>query len=198
MFNMALLLTAPRTGACEYGDDSDQDGLPDSHDNCPYLANADQDDIDQDGVGDACDDDIDGDQVTNVNDNCPMVSNGDQADDDNDGIGNACLEDCDGDGVKNKDDVCPCVNGISKPDFDKMELVEYQNTWLSHENISEGLKYDRGIITYLEKPVAATPIIWVTDAKFSRVEYEGNMKVSCQFSGFCQDWMGIVFGFQVL
>src|SRR5579883_148750 len=35
--------------------DEDGDGIPDVMDNCPGIANADQRDTDQDGVGDACD-----------------------------------------------------------------------------------------------------------------------------------------------
>jgi hypothetical protein len=42
--------------------DADQDGIPDSTDNCPGLANANQADQDGDGVGDACD-------------NCPTIYN---------------------------------------------------------------------------------------------------------------------------
>ena len=36
-------------------DDSDGDGVPDDADNCPANANADQADVDDDGIGDACD-----------------------------------------------------------------------------------------------------------------------------------------------
>jgi hypothetical protein len=36
--------------------DTDQDGIPDVADNCPDLANPDQADGDDDGIGDACDD----------------------------------------------------------------------------------------------------------------------------------------------
>ena len=37
------------------GDDSDGDGFSDSCDNCPEIANPDQDDFDDDGIGNACD-----------------------------------------------------------------------------------------------------------------------------------------------
>jgi hypothetical protein len=35
--------------------DTDEDGVPDETDNCPLVANADQADVDNDGMGDACD-----------------------------------------------------------------------------------------------------------------------------------------------
>jgi Big-like domain-containing protein/VCBS repeat protein/FG-GAP repeat protein len=44
-----------------YEDDSDGDGVPDSRDNCPGVANADQADLDGDRLGDLCDLDDDGD-----------------------------------------------------------------------------------------------------------------------------------------
>lgn len=40
---------------CEQSGDSDGDGVPNSSDNCPGTANADQADCDGDGTGDACD-----------------------------------------------------------------------------------------------------------------------------------------------
>ncbi len=53
--------------------DRDADGIGDSIDNCPDIANADQADSDADGIGDACD-------------NAPESPNTDQADADQDGI----------------------------------------------------------------------------------------------------------------
>jgi syndecan 4 len=44
--------------------DTDQDGADkqgDACDNCPTIPNFDQEDIDKDGQGDACDDDMDDD-----------------------------------------------------------------------------------------------------------------------------------------
>ena len=47
-------------------EDSDNDLIEGDYDNCPNIFNADQKDLDQDGIGDLCDVDIDGDGVLNV------------------------------------------------------------------------------------------------------------------------------------
>ena len=70
--------------------DTDGDGVEESRDNCPTVANPDQRDTDGDGIGDACDKDIDNDGVLNSVDNCPTIANFDQHDDDGDGVGDAC------------------------------------------------------------------------------------------------------------
>ena len=50
--------------------DQDGDGIPDDVDNCPSIANADQADIDGDGIGNVCDADNDNDGVPNDADSC--------------------------------------------------------------------------------------------------------------------------------
>jgi subtilisin-like proprotein convertase family protein len=75
--------------------DTDGDGIPDSTDNCPSIANVDQSDLDNDNIGDVCDDDIDGDSILNGDDNCPNTPNADQADSNGNGIGDACDIECD-------------------------------------------------------------------------------------------------------
>lgn len=83
------------TMVCEPDDDADN--VCNAIDNCPGIANASQDDSDQDGTGDLCDvcpldadDDIDADGVCGDIDNCPTIANSDQADADLDGQGDLC------------------------------------------------------------------------------------------------------------
>ena len=100
--------------------DTDDDGNLDGVDNCPLTANSNQNDLDNNGQGDACDDDDDGDGlldvVEDVNgnglvdggetnplnpdtdgdgildgvDNCPLNANSNQIDSNSDGVGDAC------------------------------------------------------------------------------------------------------------
>ncbi len=78
-------------------DDLDADLVCDETDNCPGLANNDQADADNDGIGDLCDDcpddpnnDQDNDGYCANDDNCPYHRNPLQEDSDFDGIGDSC------------------------------------------------------------------------------------------------------------
>ena len=115
----------------------------DCDDNCPLVANEDQADEDDNGIGDACDDECrdddtdcdgivdDGDgsgepgddycldlEVVDCDDNCPLVANADQADSNGDGQGDACEDDQDGDGVPDDDDNCVTTPNTDQADLD--------------------------------------------------------------------------------
>ncbi len=106
--------------------DADLDGVPDSEDNCPSVANPDQADNDADGLGNACDNcpsianldqvDSDSDGVGDACDNCPSVTNPEQHDNDHDGLGDVCDPDDDNDGVPDASDNCPMVANPAQED----------------------------------------------------------------------------------
>ena len=87
--------------------DRDGDGVLDDIDNCVDVANADQLDADEDGLGDVCDSDDDNDGIDDDVDNCVDVANSDQLDADGDGLGDVCDSDDDNDGVDDETDACP-------------------------------------------------------------------------------------------
>jgi hypothetical protein len=97
----ATAATVVDVGACT---DEDGDGVVDTGDNCPLLANANQYNPDGDSHGGGCD-------------NCLLVDNEDQSDVDDDTWGDVCdicpevydfgQQDADGDGMGNACDPCP-------------------------------------------------------------------------------------------
>jgi len=104
-----------------YPQDSDNDGIPDSEDNCPYAFNPGQEDDDSDGSGDVCD-------------NCPSIPNGldlgtctkgtikqSCTSDEQCGTGGFCSmnqEDADSDGVGDACDNCPDDSNVGQEDSD--------------------------------------------------------------------------------
>lgn len=75
--------------------DVDSDGILDPADNCPSAVNAEQEDANGNGIGDACEIaegvvDTDADGTADEKDNCPLISNADQVDANSNSIGDAC------------------------------------------------------------------------------------------------------------
>jgi Zn-dependent metalloprotease len=97
--------------------DDDNDGVKDVDDNCDFDKNPNQSDIDNNGIGDACQDN-DGDGWKNVDDNCDNAWNPGQEDLDKDGAGNPCDEDDDNDGVLDGNDNCPVLSNSDQANAD--------------------------------------------------------------------------------
>ncbi len=69
MLFLTLGVLALIAASCPAGSDTDSDGIVDGDDNCASVDSPNQIDSDNDGIGDACDDDDDGDSVANTADN---------------------------------------------------------------------------------------------------------------------------------
>lgn len=95
-FFLLTILSIPLT---VHAIDTDADGSDDAIDNCPTMANPQQNDGDADAIGDLCD-------------NCLTLANADQRDTNNDGFGNRCDADLNNDGAVNFADL-----GIMKSVF---------------------------------------------------------------------------------
>jgi len=134
--------------------DSDGDGISDGADNCPDIANPDQNDTDGDGIGDLCDscpldieNDADADGFCEIDDNCPTIANSDQSDSDMDGLGNVCDFDTDNDGVDDNNDNCPLEPNPGQEDSDGDGTGDMCDTDADDDGVLDG-----------EDPCLFTPI----------------------------------------
>lgn len=100
-------------------EDDDGDGVANSDDNCPSIANSNQKNTDGDSQGNACDADDDNDGVSDQFDNCRVVSTPGQSDHDGDGDGSACDDDDDNDGVDDQSDNCRTISNTNQIDTDR-------------------------------------------------------------------------------
>ena len=154
-------ITASQSGSGDYfaaddversfmvtNNDPDGDGVEDSLDNCPAVANADQLDTDSDGTGNACDTDDDDDGTDDGPDNCPLVSNADQLDTDSDGTGNACDTDDDDDGTDDGPDNCPLISNADQLDTDS-------------DGIGDACETSTFDNDHLAVPVPTVPTLWL-------------------------------------
>ena len=108
--------------------DTDLDGIGDSSDNCPNIANPYQTDSDSDELGNECDtdpysQDRDNDGWGDYLDNCPDTYNPSQENTNNNAYGDACdlpsqLSDFDNDGTPDAFDNCISVYNPSQQDSD--------------------------------------------------------------------------------
>jgi hypothetical protein len=154
--------------------DADDDGIEDSRDNCPFIANADQIDADLDRLGDVCDScplqrptrDLDKDGIDDACDPCALGpshdEDGDQIFDACDicpGVGDAAQMDTDGDAIG---DVCdPVLFGQNeRAAFDA--LAPARTTWISAEPWQRTETDDS-----LAPPANATGISRLTDSSLS-------------------------------
>ena len=112
-----LTMDADKTVSATFATDQDNDGIADSTDNCPAIANPQQDNNDGDSLGDACDPDDDNDAVDDATDNCPYIVNPSQTNTDGDTEGDSCDADDDNDGVLDADDL-DSLNPKSCEDLD--------------------------------------------------------------------------------
>jgi uncharacterized protein YkwD len=133
-----------------------------SKDNCPDVYNPQQKDVDEDGIGDACDDftDSDDDEVQDSEDNCPYKWNPEQSDKDEDGKGDKCDEINNHDWEEDEEKVVDC--SITREDESMLATVnEYRS-----EGRSCGSKGEFA---------AAEPLKWSCELKMASLRHSKDM-----------------------
>jgi immune inhibitor A len=126
--------------------DSDVDGLVDTVDNCPTVANSNQLDADHDGIGDACD-------------NCSAMANVDQKDTDGDGLGDICDPDIDNDGVMNASDNCKYISNLAQQNSDTDSLGDACDNCLLEANPDQWDSDTNGVGDWCDGKLHIEPVV---------------------------------------
>jgi hypothetical protein len=136
----------------DFAVDSDHDGIADSSDDCPNLANADQLDTDHDGQGDACDLDDDNDGIPDATE-ATLGTNPLKADTDGDGMNDSADAfplnpaeqlDTDHDGVGDHADNCPLAPNPNQANADRDSMGDACDSDMDNDGLSNSEEARRG------------------------------------------------------
>ncbi|MCK5069165.1 MAG: thrombospondin type 3 repeat-containing protein, partial [Desulfocapsa sp.] len=142
--------------------DMDDDGICGDEDNCPADANVDQANFDDDVFGNVCDADDDNDGFDDEFDNCQYDNNPSQSDIDIDGIGDVCDSDIDGDNVIDAIDECIDTtfgDVVNETGCSIQQICPCDNNWKNHGGYMKCVAHtseyflDYGLITFDEKDI---------------------------------------------